>query len=213
MVHDDDRADVDPIAVVQHHHAAQWRIAHICAILAARIFDPHPFVAAVQTYETQLRTLIQAIQEFDTRIDKVFAHHVDHDLFDSFPGAGEVCAPRLLAAFDTDRPRWQAATELQTHSGIALLTERSGKAHWVQHRLACPKFVKQTFTNLRISPFAFRKGLAHTTSSNAGAATITTRPYKRSPISGSGFCFAVGKIANRTMKERTSRVFAGAGHR
>jgi hypothetical protein len=45
MVHDDDRADVDPIAVVQHHHAAQWRISHPCTILAAQIFDLSPLVA------------------------------------------------------------------------------------------------------------------------------------------------------------------------
>jgi hypothetical protein len=49
------------------------------------------------------------------------------------------------AAFGTDRSRWQSATELQSHSGIAPVTERSGKALWVHHRLACPKFVKQTF--------------------------------------------------------------------
>ena len=29
--------------------------------------------------------------------------------------------------------------------GIAPVTERSGKSLWVHHRLACPKFVKQTF--------------------------------------------------------------------
>jgi hypothetical protein len=80
----------------------------------------------LQTYATQLRALIQAIQEFDTCIANVFAHHVDHDLFDSFTGADDVCAPGLVAAFGTDRERWQAATELQTHSGIAPVTERSG---------------------------------------------------------------------------------------
>jgi len=69
----------------------------------------------------------------------------DQALFASFPGAGPVCAPRLAAAFGTDRSRWQSATELQSHSGIAPVTERSGKALWIHHRLACPKFVKQTF--------------------------------------------------------------------
>jgi transposase len=104
-----------------------------------------PLSLSVQTYATQLRVLIEAVQTFDTRIADVFAHHPDHDLFDSFPGAGQVCAPRLAAAFGTDRSRWQSATDLQSHSGIAPVTERSGKALWVHHRLACPKFVKQTF--------------------------------------------------------------------
>ena len=99
----------------------------------------------VQTYATQLRTLLEAIEAFDTQIAAVFAAHPDHDLFASFPGAGPVCAPRLAAAFGTDRTRWAAATELQAHAGIAPVTERSGKACWVHHRLACPKFLKQTF--------------------------------------------------------------------
>jgi len=75
----------------------------------------------------------------------VFAAHADHDVFTSFPGAGDVTAPRLAAAFGTDRSRWDSAAELQAHSGIAPVTERSGKSVWVHHRLACPKFVKQTF--------------------------------------------------------------------
>ena len=104
-----------------------------------------PLSLSVQTYATQLRSLIRAIQEFDTRIAHVFAQHPDHDLFESFPGAGDVCAPRLSVAFGTDRSRWKSATDLQSHSGIAPVTERSGKALWVHHRLACPKFVKQTF--------------------------------------------------------------------
>ena len=94
---------------------------------------------------TQLRALIAAIQTFDERIAEVFAAHADHDVFTSFPGAGDVCAPRLAAAFGTDRSRWDSAAELQAHSGIAPVTERSGKSLWVHHRLACPKFVKQTF--------------------------------------------------------------------
>ena len=104
-----------------------------------------PLSLSVQTYATQLRTLIGAIQTFDARIAELFAVHGDHDVFTSFPVAGDVCAPRLAAAFGTDRTRWDSAAELQAHSGIAPVTERSGKTVWVHHRLACPKFVKQTF--------------------------------------------------------------------
>ena len=104
-----------------------------------------PLSLSVQTYATQLRALIAAIETFDHRIADVFAAHADHDVFASFPGAGDVCAPRLAAAFGTDRARWESAAALQSHSGIAPVTERSGKALWVHHRLACPKFVKQTF--------------------------------------------------------------------
>ena len=124
--------------------------ARLAAITSARPLTTdaavvEPFSLSVQTYATQLRALIAAIQTFDDRIAEVFAAHADHDSFTSFPGAGDVCAPRLAAAFGTDRSRWAAAAELQSHSGIAPVTERSGKSVWVHHRLACPKFVKQTF--------------------------------------------------------------------
>jgi transposase len=99
----------------------------------------------VQTYATQVRTLTEALATFDARIAEVFAAHADADIFASFPGAGAVCAPRLAAAFGTDRSRWASATEVQAHSGIAPVTKRSGKTRSVHHRLACPKFVKQTF--------------------------------------------------------------------
>jgi len=104
-----------------------------------------PLSLSVQIYAAQLRTLVRAIQEFDLRIAQLFAHHTDHDIFDSFPGAGDVCAPRLAAAFGTDRSRWNSSAELQSYSGIAPVTERSGKGLWVHHRLSCPKFIKQTF--------------------------------------------------------------------
>jgi transposase len=124
--------------------------ARLAAIASARPLTTDaavvgPLSLSVQTYATQLRALLAAIQTFDDRIADVFAAHADHDVFTSFPGAGDVCAPRLAAAFGTDRSRWDSAAELQAHSGIAPVTERSGKSLWVHHRLACPKFVKQTF--------------------------------------------------------------------
>jgi transposase len=116
-----------------------------------------PLSLSVQTYATQLRALIAAIQTFDDRIAQVFAAHADHAVFSSFPGAGDVCAPRLAAAFGTDRSRWESAAELQAHSGIAPVTERSGKSVWVHHRLACPKFVKQTFHEFADQSIRFSK--------------------------------------------------------
>jgi len=104
-----------------------------------------PLSLCVQTYAGQLRLLIRAIQDFDDRIATTFALHPDRDVFDSFPGAGPVGAPRLAAAFGTDRSRWQSAVEIQSHSGIAPVTKRSGQSVSIQHRLACPKFIKQTF--------------------------------------------------------------------
>lgn len=100
---------------------------------------------AVQAEAAQLRPIIEWIARFDQILAQHFASHPEHDLYESFPGAGPVYAPRLLTALGTDRTRWESSTDVQCHSGIAPVTEKSGKSCWVHRRLACSNFVRQTF--------------------------------------------------------------------
>ncbi|WP_414648641.1 transposase [Edaphobacter sp.] len=51
----------------------------------------------------------------------------------------------MLAAFGSQRDRYQTAADLQTFCGISPVTERSGKSKWVHVRWACPRFLRQTF--------------------------------------------------------------------
>jgi transposase len=99
----------------------------------------------VQVLVEQLRPLLAAIERFDRQIAVIFGKHPDRPLFDSVPGAGAVLAPRLVAAFGTDRDRFQSAQQAQQLFGIAPVTEQSGKQRWVHWRWACPKFLRQTF--------------------------------------------------------------------
>jgi transposase len=99
----------------------------------------------VQALIIQLRGLLDSIESFDRKIAEVFQKHPDRPIFESFPGAGTALAPRLVAAVGADRDRYQAATEMQELSGIAPVTEKSGKQHWVHKRIACPKFMRQSF--------------------------------------------------------------------
>jgi transposase len=116
-------------------------------------------VAMVQATVSQLRAVVVAIAQMEKQIAELFGQHPDHDLFSSFSGAGEVLAPRLLAAMGADRERYASAREVQQFSGIAPVTERSGKSCWVHWRWACPKFVRQSFheyaaQSIRWSPWA-----------------------------------------------------------
>src|SRR5262245_60963885 len=63
----------------------------------------------------------------------------------AFPERGLALAPRLLAAFGSNRDRFECASELQELSGIAPVTEKSGESIWIHWRLACSKFLRQTF--------------------------------------------------------------------
>ncbi|MCU0879824.1 MAG: transposase [Pirellulaceae bacterium] len=93
----------------------------------------------------QLRALHKAIQSYEARLNELMDEHPDAAPFLAQPGAGPALAPRLLVAFGSDRERFQAATELQSLSGVAPVTKRSGKSRIVQRRWACHKFLLQTF--------------------------------------------------------------------
>jgi transposase len=99
----------------------------------------------VQALVNQISRLTESIERYDQKIAALFYQHDDSTLFGSFPGAGPALAPRLLAAFGTDRNRFECAAEIQQLSGIAPVTEKSGKAIWIHWRLACCKFLRQTF--------------------------------------------------------------------
>ena len=98
-----------------------------------------------QMYAQLIKTLNPVIEDYEQRIARVFAAHPEADLFNQIPGAGPAMAPRLLAAFGTDRSRYEAAQNLESFSGIAPVTKSSGKTKVVYFRRACPKFLRQTF--------------------------------------------------------------------
>ena len=103
----------------------------------------------------QLQALQPAIDRYDARIAACFAQHPDAALFASFPGAGAHLAPRLAAAFGSDRSRYNSAQQLQQYSGIAPVQESSGQKsvthwrwHWPKTGCAGPvrlKVLRQTF--------------------------------------------------------------------
>lgn len=92
-----------------------------------------------------IRTLNQSIAQCEEKIDELFAQHPDGKLFASFPGAGKALAPRLAAAYGTDRDKFQSAQDMQQLSGIAPVTRASGKTKVAYMRWGCPKFLRQTF--------------------------------------------------------------------
>lgn len=97
------------------------------------------------TLARQLRSLLPSIADHDQQIQGLFATHPDALLFRSFPGAGDCLAPRLAAAFGTDRTRFANAAAMQQLSGVAPVTRRSGNSCHIFRRLACAKFLLQTF--------------------------------------------------------------------
>ena len=122
------------------------RIARIRA--AAVLVTDKPIVQAGAMMVVQLGKLIlqlnATVAEYDRALAAELAQHPDAELFKSFPGVGASLAPRMAAAFGTDRERYSDAQDMQQLSGIAPVIVGSGKSRSVRRR-ACPKFVRQTF--------------------------------------------------------------------
>jgi transposase len=102
-------------------------------------------VAVVKVVVQLIQVLHEGIEGLNRQIREAAETHPDFFIFDSLPGAGAVMAPRLLAAFGSQRQRYRNSAEVQTWSGIAPVSESSGKSRWVHFRFACPKFVRQGF--------------------------------------------------------------------
>jgi transposase len=105
-----------------------------------------PALIQVKMLARQLLELGVALKEYDSRIEQLFAQHQDAFIWQSFPGAGPTLAPRLACAFGSERSRYQSALGIQQYSGIAPVTEKSGKnQHWIHRRWARPHFIHQSF--------------------------------------------------------------------
>lgn len=104
-----------------------------------------PLAIQVQTLAKQIPLLDKAIEELEKQIDQEMNTHPDAHLFQPLPGAGKAMAPRLLAAFGSQRDRYANAEEISNLAGIAPVTKQSGKSRIVHRRFACPKYLRQTF--------------------------------------------------------------------
>lgn len=128
---------------------------------------------AIQTLVGQLAALRPFLQQYDQQIAQLFAAHPDAPIFQSLPGAGAVLAPRLLTSLGTDRARFLKAMALSCYTGVAPVTEQSGKTQeWIHIRWSCPKFLRQSWhefanASIKFSAWAafcyeqFRKKMDH----------------------------------------------------
>ena len=107
----------------------------------------------------ELKVRVKHVGIVEEQIAEAMKEHPDASLFTELPGAGPVLAARLLAAFGSDRGRYESAENLQRLSGVAPVLERSGKTSRVRWRMLAPQFLRQTFVEwarctIRVSAWA-----------------------------------------------------------
>ena len=156
-----------------------------------------------------LRTLLVYIADTEKRMEQAAGQFEDDELFQGLPGAGRALAPRLLAAFGTQRERFESAEELANYSGIAPVVERSGKRSWTRVRWACPKFLRQTFHEFAAFSVHNSAWARVYYEEPRGKGNLITRWSGRWRSSGYGFCGAAGRIEPVTMRRATWKCWHG----
>ncbi len=109
----------------------------------------------VKSVAHELAALPAILAEYEQQIAALFAAHADFKIWDSFPGAGVALAPRLAAAWGTQRERFESSDAMAAYSGIAPVKQASGRIVWIHMRWACPKFLRQTFHELARTSLSF----------------------------------------------------------
>lgn len=104
-----------------------------------------PAILHIRLLAAVLRPVQAHIEQIEARLAECFAEHPEADFYAALPGAGPVLAPRLLAAFGTDRERYPDAASLQKYGGVAPVREKSGRQVWTHWRWNAPCFLRQTF--------------------------------------------------------------------
>jgi Transposase/Transposase IS116/IS110/IS902 family len=146
------RARRSPLETCVHDHhgrSADVLAQRIHAITTATPLPTNAGVIApnafrVQALVNQLRGTLEALETFAHASAPRAQCHPDFPLCHARPGAGPVCAPRLLVACGKPRDRSACAAARQKYAGIAPGTERRGKKSWGHWRLQGPKFLRPT---------------------------------------------------------------------
>jgi hypothetical protein len=135
----------------QHHvrspELVQKRLDLVAQAVALTTDEAQVSVAVLQLQELldQVAIFQKHVAILDAEIKVAFAEHCEAYLFRDLPGAGPQLAPRLCAAFGTDRTAYPNPSSLQKFVGVAPVREKSGGQEWIHWRWNAPTFQRQSF--------------------------------------------------------------------
>ena len=132
---------------VRHAHLIEQRIDAIRA--APRLTQDEAVIAPnallVETLVAQLRCVLDAIEQFDRAIAQTAAKSPTIHSSRRSPAPARHSLPDCSSRSANNVTAITMPHELQKYSGVAPVTESSGKSRWVHWRYAAPTFLRQTF--------------------------------------------------------------------
>ena len=119
-------------AFFKEHHLWNWkRIQRIYQTLQQKpMVDAESTIhiksTKALTYAALLVEANKSCQVYEQKIKDRLQQHPDYELFDSFPGVGDVTAARLIALFGDHRERYENVSAIQSIAGTCPVTESTG---------------------------------------------------------------------------------------
>jgi transposase len=147
--------DVRPAVLEKffHAHGSRSETRQAERLAAVRALVPLCGAAALLTEcELELEVLLdqvealnRAVSRYDAAIAELFGSFgPEAAIFRELPGAGPALAPRLFAAVALHAAECPQAQDFAALSGMAPVTDQSGKTRRVYRRLRCNHFLRQT---------------------------------------------------------------------
>ena len=132
---------------VRSEELVKERLELIAQAVALTTDEARVSVAVLQLHEQvdQLEVFQKHVGRLDDEIQSAFVAHPEASLFRDLPGAGRQLAPRLCAAFGTDRSVYPDPASLQKYAGLAPVREKSSNQLWTHWRWNAPAFLRQSF--------------------------------------------------------------------
>lgn len=96
----------------------------------------------------QLRTVVNAIKEYDSELNELLKRHKYTELLFSLPPVSNTLAASLIGQLSERDQFFSTPNILQNYGGTTPVTIQSGKKRIVVFRKACNKFLRYTFHNL-----------------------------------------------------------------
>lgn len=135
----------------QQHYRYTARIPTVYQLLQA----PLPTLRTDTGCQAHMLALVAVLSVLDDQLKAlkrqlttVFRAHPEADWWLSFPGAGPLTAPRLLARIGDNRQQFPTYHALQATAGTVPVTRRSGKHTSVVFRWACSHPLRDAAINL-----------------------------------------------------------------
>lgn len=100
----------------------------------------------VRALAAGLASIVAAIRDLASRIERAVADLPDGRIVMSFPRAGKINAAQILAEIGNVRERFQSEDQLAAEAGVAPVTHASGKSRGVTCRWACNKRLRAAVT-------------------------------------------------------------------